>query len=42
LSADLVVSAVTNEGGFPNPSRHADEIARLPGVRAVETVRCSE
>jgi putative ABC transport system permease protein len=42
LSADLVVSAVTNEGGFletPIPVTLADEIGRLPGVRSVETVR---
>jgi putative ABC transport system permease protein len=42
LSADLVVSAVTTEGGYletPIPDGLVDEIARLPGVRTVESVR---
>jgi len=42
LAGDLVVSAVSTEGGWletPLPERVADEIERLPGVRAVEIAR---
>ncbi len=42
FAADLVVSAVTNEGGYletPLPESIASEIQALPGVRAVESGR---
>jgi putative ABC transport system permease protein len=42
LGSDLTVSAVATEGGWletPLPGDIAAEIAKIPGVRAVETVR---
>jgi putative ABC transport system permease protein len=42
LTADLVVSATTNEGGYletPLPESLADELRRIAGVGRVETVR---
>jgi putative ABC transport system permease protein len=42
LHADLVVSAVTNEGGYletPLPADLENDLRRVPGVRAIETVR---
>jgi putative ABC transport system permease protein len=42
LAGDLVVSAVATEGGWletPLPETLAHELATLPGVRAVESVR---
>jgi putative ABC transport system permease protein len=42
LSGDIVVSAVATEGGWletPLPLAIADELAAIPGVRIVETVR---
>jgi putative ABC transport system permease protein len=42
LAGDVVVSAVATEGGWletPLPIAIADELAAIPGVRSVETVR---
>jgi putative ABC transport system permease protein len=42
LRGDLIVSAVVTEGGWletPLPEEVADEIAKIQGVRTVETVR---
>jgi putative ABC transport system permease protein len=42
LGADVIVSAVTTEGGWletPLPGHLAEELAEVPGVRSVDTIR---